>query len=60
VTPFLTVAAFAVVVKEVVARNRPNVAASTDALTLFDAFNILNLTFTLASDDKNNRYKHSV
>jgi hypothetical protein len=60
VTPFLTVAAFAEVVKEVVARNKPNVATSTDALTLFDAFNILNLTFTLALDDKNNRYKHSV
>jgi hypothetical protein len=30
-----------------VVRNKPNVATSTDALTLFDAFNILNLTFTL-------------
>jgi hypothetical protein len=44
------VAAFAEVVKEVVARNKPNVATSTDALTLFEALTILNLTFTLALD----------
>ena len=54
------VAAFAEVVKEVVARNKPNVATSTDALTLFDAFNILNPTFALALDANNNRYKRSV
>jgi hypothetical protein len=59
-TPFLTVAAFAEVVKEVVARNKPNVATSTDALTLFDAFDILNPTFTLALDAKNNLYRRSV
>jgi hypothetical protein len=47
-TPFLTVAAFAEVVKEVVARNKPNVATSTDALTLFETLTILNPTFTLA------------
>jgi hypothetical protein len=54
------VAAFAEVVKEVVARNKPNVATSTDALTLFEALTILNPTFTLCSDAKNNRYKRSV
>jgi hypothetical protein len=59
-TPFLTVAAFAEVVKEVVARNKPNVATSTDALTLFDAFNILNPTFALCSDAKNNLSRRSV
>ena len=53
-------AAFAEVVKEVVARNKPNVAASTDALTLFDAFNIFNPTFTLCLDAKNNLYRRSV
>jgi hypothetical protein len=60
VTPFLTVAAFAEVAKEVVARSKPNVAASTDALTLFEALTILNPTFTLALDAKNNLYKRSV
>jgi hypothetical protein len=60
ITPFLIVTAFAEVAKEVVARNRPNVAASTDALTLFDAFTILNPTFTLRLDAKNNLYKRSV
>jgi hypothetical protein len=60
VTPFLTVAAFAEVAKEVVARNKPNVAASTDALTLFDAFNILIPLSLCAVDAKNNRYKHPV
>jgi hypothetical protein len=44
----------------VVARNRPNVAASTDALTLFEALTILNPTFTLALDAKNNLYRRSV
>jgi hypothetical protein len=53
-TPFLTVAALEVVAKEVVARNRPNVAASTDALTLFEALTILNPTFTLCLDAKDN------
>jgi alpha-D-ribose 1-methylphosphonate 5-triphosphate synthase subunit PhnL len=47
VTPFLTVAALEVVAKEVVARNRPNVAASTDALTLLEALTISIPTFTL-------------
>jgi hypothetical protein len=55
VTPFLTVAALEVVAKEVVARNRPNVAASTDALTLFETLTILNPTFTLCLDANNNR-----
>jgi hypothetical protein len=54
------VAAFAEVAKEVVARNRPNVAASTDALTLFEALTILNPTFILALDAKNNLFKCSV
>ena len=59
-TPFLTVAALEVVAKEVVARNKPNVAASTDALTLFEALTILNPTFILALDAKNNLYNRSV
>ena len=59
-TPFLTVAAFEVVAKEVVARNRPNVAASTDALILFEGLTISNPTFALALDAKNNRYKRFV
>jgi hypothetical protein len=59
-TPFLTVAALEVVAKEVVARNRPNVAASTDVLTLFEALIILNPTFTLTLDAKNNLYNRSV
>jgi len=54
------VAAFAEVVKEVVARNKPNVATSTDALTLFEALTILNPSFTLALDAKNNLYRCSV
>jgi hypothetical protein len=54
------VAAFVEVAKEVVARNKPNVAASTDALTLFEALTILNLTFVLALDAKNNPYSCSV
>jgi hypothetical protein len=60
VTPFLTLAAFAEVAKEVVARNKPNVATRTEALTLFDAFNILNPTFALALEAKNNLYRRSV
>jgi hypothetical protein len=60
VTPFLTVAALEVVAKEVVARNKPNVATSTDALILFEALTISNPTFALAVDAKNNRYKRSV
>jgi hypothetical protein len=60
VTPFLIVAALEVVTKEVVASNKPNVAASTDALTLFEALTILNPTFTLALDAKNNLYRRSV
>jgi hypothetical protein len=59
-TPFLTLAAFAEVAKEVVARNKPNVAASTDAFTLFETLTILNPTFTLTLDAKNNHYKRSV
>jgi hypothetical protein len=59
-TPFLIVAALEVVAKEVVARNRPNVATSTDALTLFEALTILNPTFALALDAKNNHYRCSV
>ena len=53
-------AAFAEVVHDVVARSKLNVAASTDALTLFDAFNILNPTFILILDAKNNLYKRFV
>ena len=53
-------AAFTEVVKEVVARNKPNVATSTDALTLFETLTILNPTFTLALDAKNNLYRRSV
>jgi hypothetical protein len=60
VTPFLIVAALEVVAKEVVASNKPNVAASTDALTLFEALTILNPAFTLALDAKNNLYRRSV
>ena len=59
-TPFLTVAALEVVANEVVARNRPNVAASTDALTLFEALTILNPAFTLTLGAKNNPYNRSV
>jgi hypothetical protein len=48
-TPFLIGAAFALVAKEVVARNRPKLAANTTALALFELFTIcitsfLNLT----------------
>ncbi len=53
-------AAFAEVVKDVVARNSPNVAASTDALILFEALTISNPTFALVVDAKNNRYIRSV
>jgi hypothetical protein len=60
VIPFLIVAAFAEVLKEVLASSRPNVAASTDALTLFEALTILNPTFTLCFRCHNNRYKRSV
>jgi hypothetical protein len=38
--PFETFAAFAVVAKEVVARNRPNAAANTTDLVLFEFFTI--------------------
>jgi len=60
VTPVLMVAAFEVVAKEVVARNKPNVATRTDALTLFETLTILNPTFTLTLDAKNNLYRSSV
>jgi hypothetical protein len=46
-TPFLTVAAFEEVAKEVVARNSPNVAANTTALVLLEFLTISNPTFSL-------------